>query len=235
MADLENEISSEIYSKIMAGWSLLEESCLICGYSLLSSLDNEKVCFACKTKESKNFLFSVHNQINELKAHFKKLPTPSKIEAKHQWKSIQSYMKEPILAPLNWDKFSITFEKFLINYFKKGFKLTKIKCFICNYNLFKAENDPKCLKCLYDDEIKNQDQYSMKLKKFVDSLPNIDQYKIDKKEIKLRINDIFSNEPNVFHNENSIGSEENINILLNNENQKELIDKTSMHFLHLID
>jgi len=55
---LHDEISQEFLDKLTVGWLMIEESCLICKYSLLVSPDNEKTCVACKITESKNFLNS---------------------------------------------------------------------------------------------------------------------------------------------------------------------------------
>ena len=119
---IDEEISQEICSKIATGWFLSDESCLICNYILLVSKDREKNCFACRIRESTNFLFSINNQIEELSYHFKKLSTPSRNEAfqKH-WKSFNNPLIM-IRDSINF-KLSFGFENFVVDYFKKGFLL----------------------------------------------------------------------------------------------------------------
>lgn len=60
------------------------------------------------------------------------------------------------------------------SYIQKGHIFTTIKCEECNYNLFKCKEKHSiiCLKCKYNDDIKNQETFSYKFKKFTEVLKN---------------------------------------------------------------
>jgi len=153
---------------------MIEESCLICKYSLLVSPDNEKTCLACKITESKIFINSLKNQCNELISQFQKLTTPSKNQAADRILNFPEYND---LEEYNLN-FSLTFSQFVANLLQKGYILTITKCQTCNYNLFKNENinQPRCFKCEYNNVNKNEEIFNHKLKNFCHSIHSIPNY-----------------------------------------------------------
>ena len=197
----QDEISEEILMKLSNEWSILEESCLICKYSLLISPDNEKLCVACRITESKNFFSSLDNQYNDLSIQFKKLTTPSKEEVSLYLKSLQEQLNKGDDHYHLDLLFSMNFGQYVSSFMKKGWILTTIKCQVCNYNQFKNEqiNDLSCFKCKYNEISHIEENFMIKFKKFTQSMnnaPNSFSHPIDFKS-KYFQNLVLKSEPEI--------------------------------------
>ena len=197
----ENMISQEILNKLLKGWKLLEELCLICNYTLIASPDNEKSCIACKIIESKNYIKTIDHQFHEFLQIFKRLTTPSKNEAAEHFKSfINGFHSNTIEDNDLKPKFSLDFSQYISKFLKRGYKITNIKCENCNYCSFKEESNSEtiCLKCLYTDAQKNEELFKKNFMKFSDSLNNLSNFMVDTKEITLRYINEFQGGENDF-------------------------------------